>query len=256
MDKESLEKLLSDQPKDIRGKGVLLYNGVAQCAQAYQTSPSASNLRDWEAAQVALGKFAEQITGQDDTEKPFPTIADVLEHLKADDWRVTKTSLYRHQKEGKFIPQRDGSFARKDIDKYARTWLKQQSTGKRVSEKMDELQRQKLEKELAKLDIQMKRDELAYGKEAELYIPRELMEIELAGRAGVLDAGLKHWVQSRAAEWIRTAGGDTGKVGTLINLMTRDLDEHLNSYAASLSFQVVIDVDDEAEKDEVLEVDE
>ena len=169
------------------------------------------------------------------------TIADALAYLQKSGWKVTKTSLYRHQKEGKFLPDPDGSYQQKNIDKYAKAWLKQQSTGKRVSEKMDELQRKKLERELQIQDIEYERKKLAHAKDLDKYIPKEQMEVELAGRAGILDAGLKHWVQSRCAEWIRSVDGDMKKVGELINLMNRDLDEHVNSYAAPADYDVIID---------------
>ena len=78
-------------------------------------------------------------------------------------------------------------------------------------------------------------------KERGLYIRREEMEIELAGRAGILVAGLKHWVQSRAADWIAAVAGDMKRTGELINLMTRDVDEHINHYAASREYEVVIE---------------
>ena len=174
----------------------------------------------------------------------FASIADVLDYLKQD-WKVTKTSLYRHQREGKFLPQTDGTFLQKDIDKYSKTWLKQKSTGKRVSEKMDELQRKKMERELQNLDLEYERKKFGHEKDLGKYIPKEQMEIELAARAGILDAGLKHWIQSRSADWIRTVDGDTKKVGELINLMNRDLDEHINSYAALTEYQVIIDAEEE-----------
>jgi len=249
MDKETLEKLIADQPKEIRAKGVLLFNGAAQCAQNYQTASTAANLRDWEAAQVALAKFAEQIGVNEDSERPFPTIADILDYLKEDGWRVTKTSLYRHQKEGKFLPQRDGSYARKDIDKYAKSWLKRQSTGQRLRERTDDLQSRKLDQELRIGAIEEKRKQLSLDKEQGMYIPKELMEVELAARAGVLNAGLKHWIQSRAADWIRAGGGDTKHAGELISLMSRDLDEHINSYASALEYEVVIDAEEEEDTD-------
>jgi len=170
MDAQSLEKLIENQPKEIRAKGILIFNAAAQTAMAYQKTPSVANLRDWEAAQAALSKFSEQIGIQESSEKPLPTIADVLEYLKVEGWKVTKTSLYRHQKEGKFIPQPDGAYARRDIDRYARTWLRQQSTGKRIGERLDELQRQKLEKELANLDIENRRKQFSLDKELERYV--------------------------------------------------------------------------------------
>ena len=126
----------------------------------------------------------------------FVNVAAVLQHLQISGWKVTKTSLYRHQKEGKILPQSDGTYNQKDVDKYARTFLKQTATGKRLQENTDELQRQKLEQELKNLRLKNERDQFNYDKDRGLYIPRERVEIELATRAGILDAGLKHWIQS------------------------------------------------------------
>jgi len=185
----------------------------------------------------------------------FQAIADVLDYLRTD-WKVTKTSLYRHKNEGKILPQESGAYLKRDVERYAKTWLKKKSTGKKVSEKMDELQREKLERELKLLDLEGRRKELALGKDLEKYIPREQMEIELAARAGVLEAGLKHWVQSRAAEWVRLVEGDSKKVGDLINMMNQDLNEHINSYALSAEHQIIIDAEEEAGLDDGDETEE
>jgi hypothetical protein len=245
VDAETLEKLISGQPKEVRSRAILLFNGAADCAKAYKNTPTAATLRDYEASQMALAKYAEQISAKDASERPFTTIADVLDYLKNDGWRVTKTSLYRHQKEGKLLPRPDGTYHPKDVEKYARTWLKQQSTGKRVNEKMDELQRKKLEMELDGLELQKKRNQLSYERDLGRFVRREDMEIELATRAGILDAGLKHWVKSHAAEWIRVVDGNMQKIGELISQMNRELDEHINSYATSTEYDVVIDAEEE-----------
>jgi hypothetical protein len=235
MDTASFEKIIQDQLPDIKTKGVLLFNGYAKSMKAYQEDPTAAKQREWQSAEAALKRFVATLEGNH-----FATIADVLEYL-SEEWRVTKTSLYRHHKEGKLLPQADGTYQRTDIDKYSRTWLKQKSTGKRISERIDELQRKKLEKELRNLDLEYERRKFAHEKDLGQFIPRDQMEVELAGRAGILDAGLKHWIQSRTADWVRTVSGDTKKVGELINLMIRDLDEHINSYASNREYQVIID---------------
>jgi hypothetical protein len=182
-------------------------------------------------------------------EEKMATIAEVLVYLMKDGWKVTKSSLYRHQKEGKLLPRPDGAYQLKDIEKYARTWLKQQSTGKRVSEKMDELQRKKLEMELEGLELQKKRNQLSYERDLGRFVRREDMEIELAMRAGILDAGLKNWVKSHAAEWIRLVGGNMQKVGELISQMNREMDEHINSYATSTEYDVIIEAEEDAKTD-------
>lgn len=176
----------------------------------------------------------------DEQSASFANIADVLGHLKRAGWKVTRSSLYRHHQEGKFVA-RDGAYLHKDVDRYARTWLKKESTGKRERDGIDELQRKKAERELKRLDLEIQQRELVYAKELGKLVPREQIEVEMAGRAAVLDAGLRHWVHANAAEWVRTVAGDSKKVGDLILLMGRSLDEHINNYAAPRDYRIVIE---------------
>lgn len=181
-------------------------------------------------------------------ETTFETIAGVLEYLQTSGWKIAPSSLYRDRGKGKIVPREDGKFLQKDVDKYARTFLKRKSTGKKANDQLDELQRKKLEIELKNLELDQARKKFQHEKDLDKHIPREQLDIELAARAGILDAGLKHWVQSRAAEWIRTVAGDPKKVGELINLMNKDLDEHINNYASTKEFQVIIDLKEEGEE--------
>jgi hypothetical protein len=248
IDIEKIKKLIAETTDEIgRGNLMVHLKSYQQTRQAYTDDPSAAHLRDWQAAERGLIERVREIEGdRSGTGMAFASIAEVLEHLEPV-WQVTKTSLYRHQKEGKLSPKTDGTYGLRDVEKYARTYLKQKATGKKVKEQTDELQRKKLELELDNLDLEKRRKQLAYDKDLGKFVPRELMEVELATRAGVIEAGLKHLVQSRSAEWLRTAGADTKKVGDLINVMNRDLDELINSYASALSYQVVIDAEEESE---------
>jgi hypothetical protein len=174
----------------------------------------------------------------------FSTLAEVLDYLQATGWRATKATLYRHKDEGKILPRHDGSYHRRDVEKYARTFLKQQATGKRIQERVDELQRKKLEKELQSLDLEISRKTFALEREQERYIPKGLMDIELAGRAGILEAGLKYWIQFHAADWIRLSEGNIKKVGELIQFMNHGIDEHINEYASVREYRVIFDDDE------------
>ena len=174
-------------------------------------------------------------------ERKFATVDEVIAYLVDAGWVAKKPTIYRHRQQGKFLQKDDGQFRQKDVDRYAKTWLKQQATGKKVKELEDQLQRQILEEELATAKEKRRKIErensLAEGK----LIDRREVENWLAGRAGILEAGLKHWIQSRVADWLRLGGGDLKKAGELINAMIRDLDEHINGYAQAKEFDVVID---------------
>jgi len=246
MDREAFEKLISDQPVDIRAKGVLLFNGCVSCAEEYRKKASVSTQRNWEAAQAALEKFSAQLEASG-KERPLLTLADVLEYLSPE-WRISRNTLYRHHKEGKLLPLADGTYAIRDVEKYARTFLKQKSTGMRLNEKVDELQRRKLELELRSLELEHKSKQHKFDRDIGLYVPKEQMERDLAMRAGILDAGLKHWVRANAADWVRLTEGNMQRVGELISKMGRDLDELMNSYASSDEIDVVIDDKEDMEE--------
>lgn len=249
MDQERLKKLLevADQQDQLALK--VLHNAVISGISAYNSDRTTSRLNDWKAAEKTLEEKINALWARHFPPAPadngnLPTIAEVLVYLNDSGWDIKQSTLYRHKKESKIQPEADGTYSQGKVDKYAKTFLKQKSTGKKVNEKNDELQRKKLEIEIENLELERERKKLAHEKEQGKFIPREQMELELAGRAGILEHGLKQWIQSRAAEWIRTADGDPKKVGEVINLMTRDVDEHLNNYA-SREYQVIFDPDSE-----------
>lgn len=241
MTKDEFEILLTDKPNDVKARGAVLYNAVGVTMSDYNKERSVANLRNMEAAKDAFDKFIAEIGGGK-TGESFNNEAAVLKYLKEAGWRISKSTLNRHIKtDRKLIRQSDGTFTIKAVERYAEAFLKQEATGKRVQENTDDLQRQKLEQELKNLRLKNERDTFSYDKDRGLYVPKEQMEIELATRAGILIAGLKHWIVSNTAEWINLVGGDTRKAGELITKMSNDLDEHINHYAGSREYEVIIE---------------
>jgi len=244
MEKEAFEKLIADKPTSVRIKGVALFTALKEAEGLCLSEPSDNNRSKLNLAESALQEFV-ALVGD---ESSFPNLAQILSYLKEEGWNVSKTSLHRHFEQGRFVAS-DGMFLRKDIDRYAKTWLKQKSTGKPANEAMSELQRKKAELELDNLILDNKKKKMAVDKEQGLFIPREQLEIELASWTGILEAGLKHWIQSNAAGWIRITDGDTKKVGELINAMNADLDEMINSYSSDREYEVIFDSPSEEETD-------
>lgn len=241
MDKHTFEQHIIDQPQHVKTEGVIRYNALIATMKAYNDAPTAARDKDWKAAQESLEAFVRTLHPEESDR--FANLAAVLAYLDGAGWKISKSSLYRDRKAGMFLPQNDGTFLQKDIDRYAKAELKEKATGMRVQTKIDELHRKKAELEAQNLEVDLKRKQLQYERDMEKYIPKEQVEIELAARAGILDAGLKHWVQSRAADWIRAVDGNTKKIGELINLMNRELDEHVNSYAAAREYEIIIEAE-------------
>ena len=254
MIKEELEKLIDGKPDDIKAKGILLFNAYLKTQLSVKDDPSSQNYRNMNSAHEALEEFRIAQSGEKSDEK-YTTEKSVLKYLEDNGWKISKPTLNRHIKtERKLLRQNDGTFTQKSIDKYAETWLKKTATGKRLQEGTDELQRQKLEQELKNLQLKNERETFNYNRDRGLYIPREQMDIELATRAGILIAGLKHWIQTNVADWIVSVGGDTRKVGELINKMSNDMDEHINHYASSREYEVIIDGEDKQPQELGMEI--
>lgn len=239
MEKEAFEKLIADKPASVKIKGVTLYNGFTHALTAYRSEPTSAHLKDWQTAEAALNEFAGLL---DEARNSFSDPAQVLNYLKESGWSISKTSLYRHFNQGKFV-SRDGLFLKTDIDRYAKIHLKEKATGKRNQDATEELQREKVKKEVQRLEIEIKHKQLLLDRLSKSLISRENIEIELAGRAIILETGLKHWIHTSVMEWIRMVSGNADKENELIYHMTRSLDEHLNGYAKPIDYRIIIDED-------------
>ena len=169
MTKDELETLLTDKPIEIKTRGAVLFNAVGATMSAYNQERSVANLRNMEAARDAFDRFVAELGGgvSNDT---FDNLMAVLEYLTGNGWKAARNSLYRHQKQGKLLPEADGKYKQRAVDKYAKTFLKQTSTGRRLQETSDELQRQILQQNKKLKDIEIKMNEIALQKEQGAYL--------------------------------------------------------------------------------------
>jgi hypothetical protein len=71
-------------------------------------------------------------------------------------------------------------------------------------------------------------------------VPKEDVELELAGRAAVLDSGIRTLIQSQAPAWIELANGDQARIADLIEAMSNNFAGLLNEYATTERFHVVL----------------
>lgn len=244
MTKEELEILIADKPNDVKARASVLFNAVLVTMSDYNKERSAANLRNMDAAKDAFDKYAAEIGGGKSGEN-FLNVAAVVKYLDESGWKISDKTLYRHvNTDRKLLREPDGTFSQKNVDKYASIYLKRKSTGKREQQNTDELQRQKLEQELKNLKLKNEREKFNYEKDRGLYIPREQMEIEIAGCCSVLYAGFKHMIMTKSTGWITLVGGDTRKAGELNQKLNIDIDELMNSYASSREYEVVIKAED------------
>lgn len=241
MEKTRLDKLLTLASEAEQYQLKVFYNASIKMLKEYQVNSTATKLKDMQAADAALEEFA---SGLEEKYAPdtmtFPNRLAVAEYLKANGWKVSKSTLYNRTGKAKLVPREDGLYYLKDVKKYARFFLKRQDTGQRVQEQLDEQQRKKMRLEIEKLEEDVARSRMKRQVEEGKYIPRDQIELELAGRAAVLDAGLTHLFQSQAGALIEVAGGDPRKTAEVIHRLIEEKNRFLNQYAAAIDFTVEI----------------
>lgn len=188
MDAKEFNQLIAEKPQDVKARGAVLYNAVHATMNTYNSDRSVANLRNMEAAKEALDKFIAE-AGGGVTGDTFDNLMAVLEYLTNNGWKAARNSLYRHQSQGKLLPESDGKYKQRAVDKYAKTFLKRTATGKRDQESSDELQRQILQQNRKLKDIEIKMNEIALLKEQGAYLlVRDVKDAAFASARQIRDA--------------------------------------------------------------------
>lgn len=163
----------------------------------------------------------------------------VLAYVQDAGRKLGQTKFFEDVKRGRLKKQADGSFRRRDVDRYM-TSLPLRETPDGVVERAAERQRKKEEAEIRKLRADADLRELELSVRRGKYIPREEVYCELAARALVLSSGLRTAFEARALELVETAGGDPRKAAALTRALEQLVDEALNDYAREM--EIVVDM--------------
>jgi len=169
----------------------------------------------------------------------FRNLLEVLDYLKGEGWKTSKTALYEHKRKGLIRPDRDGGrYSLRAVQRYAYDHLVLEKTHVRKQE--DDLRRRRIKAEIAKIEEQAKRERLRREIEEGKYVPREDFELELAARAAVLDTMRRTNIRTRAAERVALVGGDPARIPDLIAFDLEVHNEEMNAFANTKEFRVLL----------------
>ncbi|MBV5305576.1 MAG: hypothetical protein J0652_02660 [Desulfobulbaceae bacterium] len=176
------------------------------------------------------------------TELPlaFATQQLVLIYLKGKGFKVEKSALSNHVR-ARLLAKKPEGFRLRDVDKYAELHLKDTATGMDAADKRTvDLQERKLRAEIHRTEEQAAKAKIEREMMEGKLINREDVELEMAGRAVVLEAGFDHMVYTRSAEIIELTGGDVQLVDRMIALLMEAKCKWFNQYATTDTFMVTI----------------
>lgn len=176
---------------------------------------------------------------------------EVMEYLQDLGYGVQKSKIYNDCKTGILRMQPDKTILESAIKDYIRHpesgLIKAAELGEK--KEAEDLSLEKLRLEVANQRIKNQDLQLKLDRERGRYLPRDDFEMELASRAAVLDSGLRHAVNIRAAELIHLIGGRQEKRAEFIKAFQEILDEQLHRFSSTRTFQVML-LESEQPKDE------
>jgi len=137
----------------------------------------------------------------------FTSLHGVQQYLDSLGWKVSRSGIYKHQREGKLRPRDDGTYNLKDVDKYATTFLKRKD-GSSTTDDLDRKQGEKLDAEIKKVRAQADHWELKTKIAQGLYIEKALFEHELAARASQYKTDLINLAHTKAEAIVKRIVGN------------------------------------------------
>lgn len=167
----------------------------------------------------------------------FKSLLQVYQHLKNAGYKIGKSKLYEDAKKGAIRVNPDNSVLETEVRAYAGTLARVEGD----IQDLNDVHNRKAAKDVELTDIKIQRAQFELDKELGKYIPRVDFEAELAARAVIFEAGFRHLFNVRAREWIAIVGGKVDKTADLLHALNTSLDEQLNSYAGTQTFQVLFE---------------
>lgn len=249
-DTEKLQKLLEVADEPDRMELQIMQKAIETTRSAYQSAATASNKKDWDVAREGLQEATDRLWSRYMVqEERLDNRKAVLEYLNENGYSISQGKLYGHAKKGLLRLQPDKSVLMSSVEAYINnpdSGLVKHAESGQTEEDQKKCQR-KFDLELSILGRKDEREKFAFDRELGKYLPRDEFEMEMAGRAAVLDSGLTYWIKSNIAEWIQLCGGSQDKRSELLKELLAGKDERLNNFASTDSFSVMLQVEEDIE---------
>lgn len=173
----------------------------------------------------------------DKMEQTFSNVLEIVDYLKAEGWKISKSTIYNHVKDGRLRPGDDGKFKSSTVDRYVLNQRTKRVDGGNAFDRLaEEKQRIQNRKDIAQAELWELKNKIAQGR----YVPKDTFELELAHRAMIFKADIETFCRAQAGAIIRLTDGDMDKVPDLIEFMLSSAAAWLNRYASGKEFTVPV----------------
>ena len=185
---------------------------------------------------------------------------EIYEYLQSHGWRVSKSAVYNHAKEGKIRPDKAGKFPIAAVEKYAALNLKRLDGSAPASDEADSIQLAKAADEARKMKAVADMAELKAATLRGQLVDKSIFEEELAARATVFRSDLVNFIHADAPELIAVVHGDARYLPDAIKFFEDALEGVLARYLEQREFEAAPAApspgDQFSDDDEILAADE
>ena len=168
---------------------------------------------------------------------------DILSYLNGRGFKIRKSTLYLHIREGRLRPGADGAFKVKDVDRYAKHFLRRLDGSQTASQAIEAMQLRRIQAETEKMESQASHWKVKAQMAAGEVIEKSQFEAELVGRLIIFKTGLENFIRTETPELIRLCGGDVLKSQEVIRYMDDAAAEWLNDYARKPKWDIFLKED-------------
>jgi len=197
--------------------------------------PTPEAVAGFERAREAIDKY-NSASRQPDI-RVFKNRVKVVAFLQGQGYKVKKSKFYADCKVGLCRMAADGSITEDEVNRYVRR-VGLQLLEKRASDPASEMLARKNEKEVERLEEQISKlrreREIIEGK----YLDRGTVEMEVAGKCAVLEAGIRHLLHTRLADWLDLVAASG--MAAAMDAAQQDLNALFNEFASLDGFEVII----------------
>lgn len=194
------------------------------------------------------------------TAASFPNILAVVDYLKTRGWKAGKSIVYQHRNGGKIRPRADGLFYQKDVDKYAKTFLRRVETGQTVTRDLDDIHEKKARAEQEKSEHQAALLAIKRKAAEGTYVDKGYFDRELGRRAAIFRLDQEGFIRSKASDMTALVEGNPALIPVLIDYLLTEMEIILARYSEERPIEVPVGadsvddeldaVDDSADEDE------
>jgi hypothetical protein len=196
---------------------------------------SPAEMRDFQRLKRQL---AASLSGSSDT---FRNIMDVLYHLQAQGYKISKPKIYRDRDAHEINESPDGSYTMAEVLRYA-AGLKRLGGRSASSVALEKMQEDRLTQETRRIRNMANLSELKTKLLEGRYIPRESSEMELAARATQLKSEIMNFPYEMLPELCRRLSGDPTRLPDCMEFCRTWLAERLDRYSQRRRYKVKIDL--------------